>query len=140
MQVLYCSECNDQTARLVRVRVLRTVVPILVSMDDIDLQYLLEEPVLQQVLETYSELIIRAGEDRTEEEQGTRWANRIHELADTDPAALSSIHGQLIAFGWLTFQIEDRNSGLMYRITSDGKKACDWAKKQVVDATNSEAA
>ncbi|MBT5020354.1 MAG: hypothetical protein HON04_16605 [Planctomicrobium sp.] len=135
-----CSECNDQTARSVSVRVCGTVVPILDSMDDIDLHHLLEEPVLQQVLEIYSELITLAGEDRAEDEQGTRWANRILELTDTDPAALSSIHGRLIAFGWLTFQIEDRNSGLMYRITSDGKKACDWAKKNSKTETVSDAA
>lgn len=98
-------------------------------MDDTDLQQLLEEPVLKQVLELYSELIIQAGEERADDEQGTRWAKRIQELSDIEADQLSAIHGQLIAFGWLTFQLEGRNSGLLYRITSDGKKACDWAAK-----------
>ena len=98
-------------------------------MDNMDLQLLIEQPIWQQVLEIYTDLIIQAGQQRSEEDQGTRWTQRIAELDQIDGEELSAIHGQLIALGWLTFQLEDRNAGLMYRITNAGKKACELAKK-----------
>lgn len=105
-----------------------------------DLKLLIEQPVWQQVLEIYTELIVQAGQQRSEEDQGTRWAQRIAELDEIDGAELSSIHGQLIAFGWLTFQLEDRNAGLMYRITTAGKKASELAKKSALEEDQSAAA
>lgn len=105
-----------------------------------ELNLLLEQPVWQQVLDIYCELIAQAGQERGEDEQGTRWAQRIAELSDVDKQELSVIHGQLIALGWLTFQLEDRNSGLMYRITADGKKANELAKARSQQDNQSAAA
>lgn len=109
-------------------------------MDEMDQQQLLEQPELIRVLELYSELIVQAGEDRDNEELGTRWAQRIVELPNLEAKTLSSLHGQLIALGWLTFQLEDRNSGLMYRLTAEGKRACEWANKLSLGELESEAA
>ena len=109
-------------------------------MDDMDLQLLIEQPLWRQVLDIYTDLIIQAGQDRSEEDQGTRWTRRIAELDLIESEELSAIHGQLIALGWLTFQLEDRNAGLMYRITTAGKKACEQAKKAACEADQSAAA
>lgn len=109
-------------------------------MDDMDLQLLIEQPLWQQVLEIYTELIVQAGQQRSEEDQGTRWTQRIAEFDEIDGEELSTIHGQLIALGWLTFQLEDRNAGLMYRITTAGKKASEQAKKAVREEEQSAAA
>ena len=114
--------------------------PILDCMDEMDLNLLLEQPVWQQVLEIYSELISQVGQDRDKDEQGTRWAERIADLNDVESDELSIIHGELIALGWITFQIEGRSSGLMYRITAEGKKASELAKARLADDDQSAAA
>lgn len=98
-----------------------------------DLNLLLEQPVWQQVLELYNELISQIGQDRDKEEQGTRWAERIAELNDVESDELSIIHGELIALGWLTFRIEGRDSGLMYRITAEGKKASELVRSRLAE-------
>ncbi len=98
-------------------------------MDIAELEQLVDQPLWMKVLETYNELIIQAGQERLEDEQGTRWASRIISLDETDADELSWIHGQLIAYGWLTFQLEGREEGLLYRITSAGKKASEQARK-----------
>lgn len=94
------------------------------------MQCLIDQPELTQILETYQALIEQAGEERSDDEQGVRWANRIPEISGVETAELSSLHGQLIAMGWLTFQLEGRNNGLMYRITAEGRKAIQWASLQ----------
>ncbi len=98
-------------------------------METTDLEHLIEQPLWLKVLDIYSELIIQAGQDRQEDEQGTRWAGRIASLSELDADELSQVHGQLIAYGWLTFQLEGREQGLQYRITSSGKKAREQARK-----------
>ena len=55
--------------------------------------------------------------------KGPRWFSRVATLDDVDPTQLSSIHGQLIALGWLKVQVEDRSSGLTYRISAEGRQA-----------------
>ncbi|WP_417849728.1 hypothetical protein [Thalassoglobus sp.] len=123
------SDCSGRTSWQADRRDSWRVHPILVSMDIAELEQLVDQPLWMKVLETYNELIIQAGQERLEDEQGTRWASRIISLDETDADELSWIHGQLIAYGWLTFQLEGREEGLLYRITSAGKKASEQARK-----------
>ena len=55
------------------------------------------------------------------EEDSPGWSERIHEVAGVDQAALSGIHGRLIAFGFLKCEVGHRSAGLMYRPSNQGK-------------------
>jgi len=90
------------------------------GMDDSDLELLASNPSWQQVLQIYLDLTAEPAE-RSPEQTGPRWAVRIGSLDDLEPAELSLIHGQLIAQGWLKFQFETEQTGLMYRISSEGR-------------------
>ena len=89
-------------------------------MDEFDRELLTNHPAWQQVLQMYLDLTTEPVE-RPEEQTGPRWAERIPSLEDFDPSELSAIHGQLIAWGWLKFQFEAEQTGLMYRVTSEGR-------------------
>ena len=55
------------------------------------------------------------------EEDSPGWSERIHEVAGVDQAALSGIHGRLIAFGFLKCEVGHRSAGLVYRPSNQGK-------------------
>lgn len=96
--------------------------PISLTMDHTDLQLLNENPTWALVLKAYRQLLDEIKLTRSEDEQGIRWATRIAHFADVELSELNAIHGQLIAMDWLTFQLEDRNAGLMYRLTAEGRE------------------
>lgn len=89
-------------------------------MDDLDRELLNSHPAWQQVLQIYLDLTAEPAE-RSQEQTGPRWAQRIDSLEETEPGELSAIHGQLIAMGWLKFQFETEQAGLMYRVSSEGR-------------------
>ena len=51
------------------------------------------------------------------------WVDRIREVPGVDTAALSGIHGRLIAFGLLKCDLGNRSAGLVYRLSAQGKSA-----------------
>ncbi|TWT52298.1 hypothetical protein KOR42_29840 [Thalassoglobus neptunius] len=87
-------------------------------------QHLLaERPDWQAVLKLYFDLLDEVKIERDSEESGPRWARRIPQIENIAPEVLTEIHGQLIAMDLLTFQLEDKDDGLMYRITREGRRA-----------------
>ena len=59
------------------------------------------------------------------EEERDDWLPRIKSLAGFDAQRLSSLHGRLIALGWLGFEVGDRNTGMRYRLTREGQRVLD---------------
>jgi len=57
--------------------------------------------------------------DGNKSETGPRYAERVR-LKEIDPGELTAIHGQLIAIGYLKFQVD--RTGLGYRVSKDGRK------------------
>jgi len=60
-----------------------------------------------------------------EEDERDDWLPRITSLDGFDGERLSSLHGRLIAMGWLGFEVGDRMTGMRYRITRDGQRVLD---------------
>ena len=50
------------------------------------------------------------------------WSARIHAVEGVAEEHISRIHGKLIAFGFLDFQLADRHDGVFYRLTSLGNQ------------------
>lgn len=60
--------------------------------------------------------------DNEGEESATGWVSRISVLEGVEAAELSTLHGRLIALGYLKFKLIDRQVGLRYRLTPAGKQ------------------
>lgn len=106
-------------------------------MDEFDQQLLAGNTLWQQLLQTYLDLTTEASA-RPADEFGARWADRLESLDDVAPAELSRTHGQLIALGWLKFQFEMGQSGLMYRVSSEGRLMLSRLAGQPVAKASSE--
>lgn len=65
---------------------------------------------------------IPANSDNDGEESATGWVTRISVLEGVEAAELSTLHGRLIALGYLKFKLIDRQVGLRYRLTPAGKQ------------------
>ncbi|HAA48144.1 MAG TPA: hypothetical protein DCE43_00380 [Planctomycetaceae bacterium] len=59
------------------------------------------------------------------EEERDDWLPRVRSLDGFDDQRLSSLHGRLIALGWLGFEVGDRNTGMRYRLTREGQRVLD---------------
>ena len=85
---------------------------------------LLENPEWVTVLEAYRDALENLPEEQT-------LVARFAVVTDVSSEELSLIHGQLIALDLLEFDIPDRHSGLMYKLTSLGKQMLRrWATYQ----------
>ena len=60
-----------------------------------------------------------------EEDERDDWLPRLGSLDGFDDERLSSLHGRLIALGWLGFEVGDRTTGMRYRITREGQRVLD---------------
>ena len=60
-----------------------------------------------------------------EEDERDDWLPRLERLDGFDGERLSSLHGRLIALGWLGFEVGDRTTGMRYRITRTGQQVLD---------------
>lgn len=49
------------------------------------------------------------------------WVTRLSEVEGIPPQEISRIHGKLIAFGLLEFELAGRSAGVRYRVTRDGR-------------------
>ena len=58
----------------------------------------------------------------SDEESATGWVARVSVLDGVDAAQLSTLHGRVIALGYLKFKLIDRQVGLRYRLTPAGKQ------------------
>lgn len=60
--------------------------------------------------------------DGDAEDSSTGWVSRIAQLDGVEPSRMSTLHGRVIALGYLKFQLIDRQIGLRYRLTPAGKQ------------------
>jgi len=88
--------------------------------DDFELEQLRRHPEWRTALAVYHDLQVQARE-RSPEFDG--WIPRVTEVETIDAAALPSIHGKLIAFGFLKFDLSGRDAGMRYQLTPQGKQA-----------------
>ena len=56
------------------------------------------------------------------EESSTGWVARVSQLEGVEAGQLSTLHGRVIALGYLKFKLIDRQVGLRYRLTPAGKQ------------------
>jgi len=64
--------------------------------------------------------------------QPTTWVTRLREIEGVPSDQLAPIHGRLIALGLLHFQLPGRDEGVVYRVTSDGRKAITMCQEPVI--------
>ncbi len=62
------------------------------------------------------------GPDADAEESSTGWVARIASIEGVEAARMSTLHGRVIALGYLKFKLIDRQVGLRYRLTPSGKQ------------------
>ncbi len=93
-------------------------------MDDQELYCLAEHPQWSGLLEAYLDMLAQLPPvtDPSPNEGGPRWVSRISQWKGVSSDELSYIHGQLIAEGWLHFQLEDGQLGLQYRVSPEGRR------------------
>ena len=90
------------------------------TMDELDIIQLRRNPDWKAVLQVYYDLQQQAKEkDPTAES----WIGRQVEVTGVEPGNLSAIHGKLIAFGFLKFDVGGRDVGVQYQITHQGRRA-----------------
>ena len=73
-----------------------------------------------KVLSSYS---IRELASRKANVDANGWLDRIEDVPGIDRAAMTMIHGMLIAQGMLKFEITGRSVGLQYQVSSVGRDA-----------------
>lgn len=78
----------------------------------------------RNVLEVYRDQHAQAVErSQIDGREHDGWVPRIREMDGIEPAALSAIHGRLIALGYLNFDLAGRTDGLRYQLSRDGRHA-----------------
>ncbi len=60
-----------------------------------------------------------------DEAESKEWLPRVVSLEGFDGGRLSSLHGRLIALGWLGFDVGDSVTGIRYQLTRDGQQVLD---------------
>ena len=88
--------------------------------DDFELEQLRRHPEWRVTLIVYHDLQATA---RAQSPEFDGWIPRVIEVETIDSAALPSIHGKLIAFGFLKFDLPGRDAGMRYQLTPQGKQA-----------------
>ena len=72
------------------------------------------------VLQTYS---VRDLAAKSSVADYAGWLDRVEQVPGIDAAALSTIHGFLMAQGMLKFEITGRSLGLQYQLSTSGREA-----------------
>lgn len=89
-------------------------------MIETELQILAENPEWRTLLESYQGGIELA--KKADAEFGG-WLPRLRSVEGIPQEWLSSIHGKLIAYGFLKFQLADRSAGIAYQLSALAKQA-----------------
>ena len=83
-----------------------------------------------QIMQAYT---VRAAAGKsTENFDG--WLERVSELGEFTPDELVQHHGQLIALGFLKFELSNADLGLRYQISPRGKQALERALRRQAEA------
>lgn len=89
-------------------------------MNDFELDQLRRNPAWKAALRHYWDAQTSA---RASQPEFDGWVPRAAQVAQIEPATLSVVHGRLIAFGFLKFDLSNRELGMRYQLTSLGKQA-----------------
>lgn len=89
-------------------------------MNDFELDQLRRNPLWAATLRAYWDLQTQS---RAEIADFDGWVPRISAVPGVEPAKLSNVHGRLIAFGFLKFDLSDREIGMRYQLTPLAKQA-----------------
>lgn len=128
------ADCSGCARASIRRDARRSEAPILPSMQTPEPHALGQDTVSVKLLTEYLAALkttdaqeIPAASEESGDVEGSRirWVPRIRSLEGFAPEQLSSAHGRLIAQGLLHFQVEDRASGLCYRVSPEGRTALD---------------
>ncbi|MCA9016505.1 MAG: hypothetical protein KDA77_14325 [Planctomycetaceae bacterium] len=88
----------------------------------------MENPEWCLVLSHYSQLQLHTKKQNPEFDG---WIVRQNEVAGVVSEHLPRIHGKLIAFDLLKFQLSGRDAGVFYQVTSAGEKMLPQLRKQI---------
>ena len=99
-------------------------------MIDFELEQMLENPEWSLVLKHYS-VLRRETKERDPEFDG--WILRQNEVDGVVTERLPRIHGKLIAFDLLKFQLSGRDSGVFYKVTRTGENMLPRLEEQLQD-------
>jgi hypothetical protein len=83
-------------------------------------QHLRQNPEWRKTLQIYFEL---QQQQREKAAEADPWVARQADIPGVEPVQLSSIHGKLIAFGMLKFDVGGRDVGVLYQVTHQGRRA-----------------
>lgn len=89
-------------------------------MDEFDIIQLRKNPDWRATLQVYYDLQQQLREKTPDAEP---WVGRLVDVPGIHPTQLSSIHGKLIAFGMLKFDVGGRDVGVQYQLTQQGRRA-----------------
>ena len=90
------------------------------GMTSFELEELESVPEWRSVLAAYRDSSLAA---RTQSAEFDGWLPRLSALNGMDSAGLSTVHGRLIALGFLKFQVGGRTVGLQYQLAPEGRHA-----------------
>ena len=97
-------------------------------MIDFEQEQMLENPEWCLVLRHYSQTQVQIKEQDPESDG---WIIRQNEVEGVVAEHLPRIHGKLIAFDLLKFQIAGRDSGVFYKVTNSGNKMLPRLEKKL---------
>ena len=89
-------------------------------MTDLDAGILREHPEWQLVLSAYWRLQQTLFNQTND---GERWIPRLTHVEGVPDEKLAAIHGKLIALGWLQFELQGTDQGVVYRVSQEGQSA-----------------
>lgn len=106
-------------------------------MDEYELEQLSRQPKWVAVLEHYHQqhLVQR---DQSKEFDG--WVSRIHDVSKVPTEELPGIHGKLIAFGFLKFDLAGRDGGMRYQLTPLARQAVSASNESKTEDVSAESA
>lgn len=90
-----------------------------------------------QVIQAYA---VRAKTQKATLENFDGWLERINQLEGFDKVQLVQLHGQLIAMGFLKFEISGSSKGLRYQLSTSGKNALERELARRESGENNQAA
>lgn len=83
-------------------------------MEEVELELLQRHPDWESVLKVYQQFDEQC---RQQSQEFDGWIGRVHEVPGVEAVDLPGIHGKLIAFGFLKFDLAGRDGGIRYQLT-----------------------
>ena len=110
------------------------------SMTTDELQLLLDNPHYAALLHAYESDRANSvpADDAEADVESSGWSPRIAEIPGIDQACLAPMHGKLIAHGLLNFELTGRSTGVVYRVSPEGRNLLKRAAAVEASGTTSD--